>query len=365
MFVRAPARINLLGEHIDYNDGIVLPTAINKEFLFALAPSGSSHFTFIAKDLNESTSFEINELTKGKGWVSYLMGVIHSLQQIRPISHGVNCIFASNIPIGAGLSSSAALCSGFGYGLNEIFDLGLLKLDLVHIAQKAEHTFADVACGIMDPYASLFSVKEYILSLDCRENCHDLVPFNYDNIEILLIDTCVKHNLAATAYNKRREACDVGITILKKEIDSVGSFRDVSMIQLNEVRNKLDADVFEKCTFVIEEMMRVDEGIRFLKEKNLIGFGSLMYKAHQGLSEKYDVSCPELDYLVELASENQLIGARMMGGGFGGCTINLMDKQQRSAFELTAKDKYQSRFGITPLFYSVSPCDGTSHFTWK
>ena len=340
--------------------GIVLPTAIDKHILFAVVPSRTNKFTIAASDINESVSFELDNLISGEGWVNYVMGVIHAIQEKMPTQGGVNCIFKSNIPKGAGLSSSAALCSGFGYALNELFDLRLSKLDLALIAQEAEHTFAGVNCGIMDPYSSLFSQRNHILSLDCRDNSHELIPFAFSDLEILLIDTQVKHSLATSAYNKRRSACEHGLSVLKREDRNIKSFRDVNVDQLDNVKEKLEYEIFEKCSYVIEEMNRVDLGLGFLKENNLSKFGSLMYEAHEGLRVKYDVSCPELDFLVGLAKTNGVTGARMMGGGFGGCTINLINKTRVSSFKESVREMYFTRFGASPLFYHVKPSDGVT-----
>ncbi|MCB0493104.1 MAG: galactokinase [Cyclobacteriaceae bacterium] len=358
VLVRAPGRINLLGEHLDYNEGWVLPAAINKEFVFALAPNQSNDFNIVAQDLNESASFSLDELHKGEGWVSYLMGVIQGILHKGKKVKGVDCMFTSNLPVGAGLSSSAALCCGFGFALNEIFQSGLTKLDLAQIAQYSEHEFAGVKCGIMDQYASLFSRKDHLILLDCREVSHDIIPFKLDGFQILLVDTNVKHDLASSAYNARRAACEEGVALLRKKNDQISTLRDVSHEALIASKEAFQKDTFLQCQYVVEEMARVKVGAQYLKENNLNGFGQLMYQSHYGLKDKYHVSCSELDFLVSIASDVGVIGSRMMGGGFGGCTLNLIEESKVENFMEIVKKRYPTQFDRIPAVYVVDTEDG-------
>lgn len=358
VLVRAPGRINLLGEHLDYNEGWVLPAAINKEFVFALAPNQSNDFNIVAQDLNESASFSLDELHKGEGWVSYLMGVIQGILHKGKKVKGVDCMFTSNLPVGAGLSSSAALCCGFGFALNEIFQSGLTKLDLAQIAQYSEHEFAGVKCGIMDQYASLFSRKDHLILLDCREVSHDIIPFKLDGFQILLVDTNVKHDLASSAYNARRAACEEGVALLRKKNDQISTLRDVSHEALIASKEAFQKDTFLQCQYVVEEMARVKVGAQYLKENNLNSFGQLMYQSHYGLKDKYHVSCSELDFLVSIASDVGVIGSRMMGGGFGGCTLNLIEESKVENFMEIVKKRYPTQFDRIPAFYVVDTEDG-------
>ena len=354
----APGRINLIGEHTDYNDGFVMPTAIDKHFVFAISPNESDLFTIHALDLNEKVSFLKNELKPGHGWQNYLMGVVDGLIRRGKTPGGVNCIFSSNIPGGAGLSSSAALCSGFGFALNNLFDLGLDRLELAKISQESEHHFVGAKVGIMDMYASLFSKKDSVMLLDCRNYKHKYLPIKFDDHEILLIDTKVKHTLASSAYNNRREACEEGVRIISRYFENVKALRDVTIAMLEKVKPELDELVFKRCSYVVHEIDRIQKAALLLKANDLASFGKLMYETHWGLSQGYEVSCDESDGLVRLAAANQVTGARQMGGGFGGCTINLIHKMQRSGFETQVREKYFGEFKKEPDFYSVNLADG-------
>lgn len=356
--IAAPGRINVLGEHLDYNDGVVLPAAINKEFVFAVAPNNSNQFNLVASDLGEEVSFSLEALSKRKGWAGYLSGVIQGIRNQGKDVKGVDGMFSSNLPVGAGLSSSAAMCCGFGFALNEIFQLGLTKLDLARIAQFAEHEFAGVKCGIMDQYASLFSKKDHLLVLDCRKMSHELIPLKLEGHKILLVDTKVKHNLASSAYNERRAACEEGVSILKKNNGQITSLRDVSREELMASKELFQNDTFLQCQYVAEEMERVEVGVQYLKDNNLNGFGQLMYQSHSGLKDKYQVSSLELDVLVSIAADGGVTGSRMMGGGFGGCTINLIEELRVEHFVECVEKRYSDVLGVIPPIYSVSTEEG-------
>jgi len=356
----APARINLIGEHTDYNEGFVMPAAIDVHMVFAIAPSGSERSNIYAMDFEEGVTFSIHDLNPGETWVNYLMGVIDGFQRRGKEIHGVDCVFGGNIPAGAGLSSSAALCSGFGFALNQIFNCRLTKLELAKIAQYAEQEFVGLMCGIMDMYASLFGEKDKALLLDCRSLKHESVPFHSKDYSFLLIDTKVKHSLASTGYNDRRTSCEEGVRIIHKTNPVVSSLRDVTSLMLNEYQDKLGEDTFIKCRFVIDEIERTQKAGQLLKANDFNGFGSLMYETHWGLSKAYDVSCTELDFLVTLAEEDKsaVIGSRMMGGGFGGCTLNLISNDRIGAFSEKVKAKYFGTFKKEPDFYPVNLSEG-------
>lgn len=358
----APGRINMIGEHTDYNEGFVMPTAIDKHFVFAMAKNSSDIFTIHALDLNEKFSFSKSELKPGLGWQNYLMGVIDGLVRRRKIPDGANCVFSSNIPAGAGLSSSAALCSGFGFALNKLFDLGLDCLELAKIAQESEHRFAGVKVGIMDMYASLFSKKDSVMLLDCRNYKHQYLPIRFADHEILLIDTKVKHSLASSEYNNRREACEEGVKAIQRYFKHVQSLRDVNFSMLDQVRADLNPVVFERCLYIVEEIERTQNAAALLSANDLSSFGLRMYETHWGLSRPYGVSCNESDWLVSFAEANRVTGARQMGGGFGGCTINLIRKDQRAGLEEQVRQKYFDEFKKEPEFYSVNLADGVHEF---
>lgn len=356
--VNAPGRINLLGEHLDYNLGQVMPAAIDKRIQFVISANGTDYFSITAFDLNQSRTFKINELVPEKGWLTYLKGVVQGIKNRGKEVGGVNCVFGGDIPGGAGLSSSAALCCGFAFSLNEIFDLNLTRKEIAEIAQFAEHEFAGVKCGIMDQYASLFSEPDHLLLLDCRSMEHQLIPFKQEIFSILLVDSRVKHSLADSAYNDRRKSCEEGVKILNRRYGQVNSLRDVTLKQLGEIRAEMDEITFSRCEYVLQEMERVRRGAEYLVNDDLEAFGQLMYASHQGLSQRYEVSCVETDYLVDLAKDFGLIGSRMMGGGFGGCTINLVARDRQSAFSEFVYSQYKNRFGIEPEIYPVKTARG-------
>jgi galactokinase len=354
----APGRINLIGEHTDYNSGFVMPTAINKHFTFAIAPNGTDTFHCAATDLKESKSFTLQELHPGHGWQNYLMGVIDGLVRRGKIPQGVDCAFNSTIPVGAGLSSSAALCSGFGFALNELFQFGLDRLELVKIAQESEHRFAGVKVGIMDMYASLFAKDGSVMKLDCRSHEHEYLPLQLGDHEIVLIDTKVKHTLASSAYNKRRAACEEGVKLIQSKFEEVNALRDVTPSMLEVAKPLLSAEVYHRCHYIVHEIDRTIRAAELLKHNDVVNFGALMYETHWGLSKEYEVSCEESDWLVNLASDKKVTGARQMGGGFGGCTINLIHKQLRPEFEKLVREKYFIAFKKECDFYSVKLADG-------
>src|SRR5258706_3483241 len=354
----APGRINLIGEHTDYNEGFVMPAAIDKHFVFAIAPNGKDDFIFTALDIDEKKSFSLNDLSAGNRWENYLMGVVDAFKRRGKEIGGVDCLFSSTIPAGAGLSSSAALCSGFGFALNEIFNCGLTKLDLALISQEAEHGFAGTKCGIMDMYASLFSKESSVMLLDCRSNTHEYLPVRFQDFEILLIDTKVKHVLNESGYNDRRAACEEGVKILKTKYPTIKSLRDVDASMLESAKSLLSDNVYIKCFYIVHEIERTKQAAELLKANELARFGKLMYKTHWGLSKEYEVSCEESDWLVEWASENNITGARQMGGGFGGCTINLVKKELVPSLIAGVRKKYFAAFKKEADFYQVELSDG-------
>ncbi|MFM9839384.1 MAG: galactokinase [Cyclobacteriaceae bacterium] len=360
MMVIAPGRINLIGEHTDYNEGFVLPAAIDRAIYFAIAPSGHDKCNVFSLDMEEGISFSIHDLNPGETWVNYLMGVMDAFERKGLPIHGVDCVFGGDIPAGAGLSSSAALCGGFAFGLNEIFKCGLTRIELAKMAQYAEHEFVGLQCGIMDQYASLFGVKDSALLLDCRALKHEVVPVQLHDNTLLLIDTKVKHTLASSAYNDRRAACEKGVRLIHQKNKKVQSLRDVSREMLYENQDALGEDVFIKCLFIVEEINRTQRAAEFLKQNKLQEFGKLMFETHWGLSQAYEVSCEESDFLVALAEEEKkaVLGARQMGGGFGGCTINLIRKDFIKSFQEKVLDQYVATFKKEPNFYPVNLMNG-------
>ncbi len=356
----APGRINLIGEHTDYNDGFVMPAAIDAHITFAVRPNNSNVFRFFASDFKEMASFDQHSLQPGGEWIHYLMGVVAGLSKQGRTPGGVDCVFGSTIPVGAGLSSSAALCCGFGYALSNLFGFGLDRLTLAKIAQYSEHEFAGVRCGLMDQYASLFGVKNSALLLDCQKLSHEVLPVELGEYAILLIDTKVKHSLASTAYNDRRAACEQGVRIIQQRHPNVHSLRDANRVMLDAQQDEMGEEVYTKCRFVVEEITRTQHAARLLKSGDVEAFGRLLNETHWGLSRDYEVSCQELDFLVMLAEDDRdsFLGARMMGGGFGGCTINLVRKSRIDFIKGFVHEKYLATFRKEPDFYLVDLADG-------
>lgn len=362
LLVRSPGRVNLIGEHTDYNMGFVLPAAIDKAIYFAIAPRNDNYCKLFAVDMNDSFEFTINELHKSeKRWPNYLMGVVDQLNKRGYKIRGFNCVFGGDIPIGAGLSSSAALEAGLAFALNHIFNLGIDKLRLVKLSQKAENEFVGVNCGIMDQYINIFGESGNALRIDCRSLEYEYFPFDYKNISIVLFNTNVSHSLALSEYNQRRRECSEGVEIIKKEFPQIQSLRDVSIDLIIGCKNKLNPVIYQRCKYVIEENSRLLNACYALKVHDLKTFGSLMYQTHEGLSKDYEVSCKELDFLVELTKDNpKVYGSRMMGGGFGGCTINLIENNAIETVCKTITKMYKQKFDVEAKTYVTKISGGTS-----
>ncbi len=359
---RSPGRVNLIGEHTDYNMGFVLPAAIDKAVYLAITPRNDNNCKIFAFDMNDFFECSLEEFGKSdKDWPNYLLGVVDQLKKADYIFYGFNCVFGGNIPIGAGLSSSAALEAGLAFALNHIFDLGIDKLSLVKISQKAENEFVGVKCGIMDQYINIFGKSECVLRIDCRSLEKEYFPFNYKHISIVLFDTNVSHSLASSEYNQRRKECNDGVKIIKKDYPEISSLRDVSLELLNEYKSRLNPVIYKRCKYVVEENNRLLKACDALSVHDLKTFGALMYQTHKGLSKDYEVSCKELDFLVELLKDNPYVyGSRMMGGGFGGCTINLIENDAIDTIGKNLKEEYKKGFGIEASIYVTKISGGTN-----
>lgn len=359
----SPGRINIIGEHIDYNDGFVLPAAINKYICFAISSSESDKCSLVAKDLNESYHFNLKDELRpiDKMWVNYLLGVLHQLKQKNAALKGFTVVFSSDIPMGAGLSSSAALECGFGFALNKLFHLKLSKQEIALIGQKSEHTFVGVKCGIMDQFASVFGKKNKVIKLDCTALTYEYHRADFNNYSILLLDSNVKHTHLTSGYNVRRQEVEEGMTIIKNKFPNVKSYRDCSEEQLKSVVSELGETLYKRTHFVVNEIRRVNEAVTALDNQNLLKLGQLMFETHDGLSKEYEVSCPEIDFLVDFVrQEKSVIGSRMMGGGFGGCSINLVEKGKEKELIYKISEAYQEKFGISLTAYPVKISKGTT-----
>ncbi|MFA7289271.1 MAG: galactokinase [Melioribacteraceae bacterium] len=358
---RSPGRVNLIGEHTDYNNGFVLPAAIEKAIYFAISKRDDSEVKLFAYDLNEYDQFDVRNpnFVKSK-WSNYLKGVVDQLNKMGCRFNGFNCVFGGDIPIGAGLSSSAALEAGLAFAINHIYNLGLDKLTIVKLAQKAENEFVGMNCGIMDQYISVFGKSRNVVRIDCRSLDHEYFPFDFSDISIVLFNSLVSHSLASSEYNKRREECEEGLTIIQNKYQDVNSLRDVNEEMLCEVKNEMTNVVYRRCKYAVEENIRVIKACNCLIEKDLGKFGEYMYQTHEGLSKDYEVSCKEMDYLVELTEGNEdILGARMMGGGFGGCTINLIKNNGIEKSVEYISQKFKGKYGKDPEVYITTISNGT------
>ncbi len=360
---RSPGRINIIGEHTDYNQGFVLPAAIDKEMVFAVAPNGLKRFRFIAYDLNESIELPSEKvyIQSDKKWSNYMLGVVDQLHKRGISLPGTDVVVGSTIPIGAGVSSSAAMECGFLFALNSLYQLGFETLDMVKMAQKAEHAFAGVQCGIMDQFAVMFGKAEHVIELDCRSLDFHYRPFKLQDYSILLCDTGVKHSLASSEYNVRRRECEEGVAVVAKRHKGISSLRDISFEQLRSCADSLSAEVFNRCSYVIEENERLQKSCLALENKDIKTAGKLMFGSHDGLKNQYAVSCTELDKLVDLACGTEgVVGARMMGGGFGGCTLNIVHNDAVQRFEERIRKSYYEALGLPENIIKVVISNGTS-----
>ncbi len=359
--VFSPGRVNLIGGHTDYNQGIVLPAAITMGIVTGLSKSDNNHNSIIALDINEKFDFisgDIKPLKNGN-WKNYILGIVAEIKNTGRSVPNFNMAFAGNIPEGAGLSSSAALENSLVYGLNALFDLGLSKKEMIFISQKAEHHFAGVKCGIMDQFASMFGKKDHVLLLDCKNIEATPYPINLNQYELLLINTHVKHKLADTAYNNRRATCENISHQLK-----IASLREITEQELKNRKHELPQNDYPKALYIVQENNRVMKAARAIATNDLLKFGELLFQSHIGLQKQYQVSCAELDFLVDLAQKTPgVTGSRMMGGGFGGCTISLLHKSSSEAFKKFTKTAYKEHFKKDCSFYSVELSEGTGIIT--
>lgn len=360
--VHSPGRVNLIGEHTDYNEGFVLPAAIDKVIVLAIAPNQTNRMRFYASDMEESFEADLTEDLSGSGlgWPDYLLGVVDQLQKRGYEPEGFDCVFGGNIPIGAGLSSSAALEGGVIFGLNHLFGLNISRVEMAKIAQKAENEFVGVQCGIMDQFVSLNGKADHALRLDCRSLEYDHYPLKQDDVNIVLCDTQVRRELAGSEYNVRRQQCEQGVGFLRQFDSGLNSLRDVSLDLLEEHKEKMDSVVYRRCKYVIQENERVLAACRDLQTGDLEAFGQKMFASHTGLRDEYEVSCKELDVLVDAARNiDGVLGARMMGGGFGGCTINLVPKEHVPAFTDAITQAYKEQTGSDVEIYLTTVSGGT------
>jgi galactokinase len=356
----SPGRINLIGEHVDYNNGFVMPGAVDQGVWYAVTANNSNNIHVHSADLNEELQLSLNDVHKIKGWKNYILGVVDQLQKRNSRIGGFNAVFGGNLSIGAGMSSSAAVECGLAVALNEVFQLNISRVDIAIICQKAEHTFPGVMCGIMDQFANMMGVKDHVLLLDCDSLQYEKLPFDMKDYAIVLINSKVHHELAGGEYNKRRSQCEEGLQILKSQYPSVNNFRDVKSEYVEEQKKFLGEEVYMRCLYVTQEIERTQQAAQFLRKGDMESFGKLMFQTHEGLSKLYNVSCPELDFLVQEAKHfPEIIGSRLMGGGFGGCTINIVLKNDAEKISEQVMERYKKEFNIQSEMYRVNLTDGT------
>jgi len=355
----SPGRVNLIGEHTDYNGSFVFPGAIDKGMIAAIRLNGSDKVRAYAIDLNESSEFGLNEEDLPKeGWAKYIFGVCREIIKRGGNVAGFDTVFAGDVPLGAGMSSSAALESTYAYALNDMLGLGIDTFELARIGQSTEHNYVGVKCGIMDQFASLFGKKGHLIRLDTKTMEYQYFPFDPDGYKLVLLDTVVKHELASSAYNKRRESCEHAAATIAKRHPEVQFLRDATMDMLKEIKDEISEEDYMRAEYVIEETQRVRDVSDALERGDYETVGEKMYETHHGMSKLYEVSCEELDFLNDVAKEHGVTGSRVMGGGFGGCTINLVKDELYDSFITDAKLKFKERYGHEPKVYDVVISDG-------
>jgi len=357
----SPGRINLIGEHTDYNGAFVFPGAVEQGMVLEIKPNNSDIVKAYSIDLKDYVEFGLGEEDAPKAsWARYIYGVCREMIKRGVEVKGFNTAFAGDVPLGAGMSSSAALESAFAFALNDLFGFNKIdKFELAKVGQATEHNYIGVNCGIMDQFASVFGRAKSLIRLDCKTLEYQYFPFNPVGYKLVLLDSVVKHELASSAYNDRRKSCENVLAAIQKKHPEATCLRDASMQWLEEVKPEISEEDYKRAFYVIGEVKRVLDVCDALERGDYETVGQKMYETHEGLSKDYEVSCPELDYLNEIAKQNGVTGSRIMGGGFGGCTINLVKDKLYDKFIADAKTKYAAKFGRTLKVYDVVIGDGS------
>ena len=353
----SPGRINLIGEHTDYNGGFVFPGAVDKGIVAAIRLNGTDKVRAFALDLNESAEFGLNEEDKpAQSWACYIFGVCREIQKRGGVIGGFDTVFAGDVPLGAGMSSSAALESTFAYALNTLYNLGIEKFELARIGQSTEHNYCGVKCGIMDQFASVHGKAGHLMRLDCRSMEFSYFPFDptKHGYRLMLVNSCVKHELVGSPYNDRRASCERVAAVLGQEF-----LRGATMEQLEAIKDQISEEDYMRARYVIGEEKRVLDVCEALERDDYETVGERMYETHWGMSKDYEVSCEELDFLATVAKECGVTGSRIMGGGFGGCTINLVKEELYDNFVATVTERFKEKYGHEPKIYPVVISDGS------
>ncbi|MDR1257936.1 MAG: galactokinase [Tannerellaceae bacterium] len=355
----SPGRINLIGEHTDYNGGFVFPGAIDKGMVAEIRLNGTDKIRAVALDLSETAEFGLQEEDSPRQqWARYIFGVCREIIKRGGKIGGFDTAFSGDVPLGAGMSSSAALESTYAFALNDLFELGIDKFELAKIGQATEHNYCGVKCGIMDQFASIFGKEGSLILLDCRSLEYKYYPFDPVGYKLVLLDTAVKHELASSAYNARRQSCEKVAAAIRRNHPEVEFLRDATPDMLDEVKTEISGDDYMRAQYVIEEVQRVMDVCTALEKGDYETVGDRMYGTHNGMSKLYEVSCKELDFLNDIARKNDVTGSRVMGGGFGGCTINLVKEEKYEAFIKDAFTSYREAFGHEPKLYEVVISNG-------
>lgn len=351
----SPGRINLIGEHTDYNGGFVFPGAVDKGIMAAIRPNGTERVRAWSLDMNEASEFGLGEEDKpAQSWARYIFGVCREVQKRGGSIGGFDTVFAGDVPLGAGMSSSAALESTYAFALNELWQCGIDKFELAKIGQATEHNYCGVNCGIMDQFASVFGKRGNLIRLDCRSLEYEYFPFDPKGYRLVLLDSRVKHELVGSPYNDRRASCERVARVLGQEF-----LRGATMEQLDAVKGQISEEDYKRARYVIGEERRVLDVCDALERGDYETVGRRMYETHWGMSKDYEVSCEELDFLVEVAEACGVTGSRIMGGGFGGCTINLVKDECYDDFIAKAREQFAARYGHEPKVYDVVISDGS------
>lgn len=356
----SPGRINLIGEHTDYNNGYVFPGAVEQRIIAEIKPNGTRKVRAYSIDLKDYTEFSLDDEQGPKAsWARYIFGVCREMMALGVPVEGFNTAFAGDVPLGAGMSSSAALESTFAFGLNDLWGENKIdRMELARVGQRTEHKYIGVMCGIMDQAISCLGRKGSLLRLDCRSGEYEYFPWNPKGYQLVLVNSCVKHTLAGSPYNERRLQCEHVAEIIGQKHPEVKSLRDASIEMLEEVKGEITGDEYKRARYVIGEVERVLAVCDALKNDDYEMVGKMMYETHYGLSKEYEVSCEELDFLNDVAKEAGVTGSRIMGGGFGGCTINLVAEELVDNFKKLAKEKFAEKYGKEPIIIDVVIGDG-------
>jgi len=357
---RAPGRVNLIGEHTDYNDGFVMPAAIEFYTFAAIGPRADSKLSVYSDNFSEAVEFDLDRIDRGPTghWSDYVRGVAGVLLTKGIKLHGANLVLRGEVPIGAGLSSSAAIEVAAANALLANSGVEMDRAEVARVCQKAEHEYAGTMCGIMDQFIACFGQRQHALMLDCRSLSYQLLPLD-DNVRLVICNTNVKHELAGGEYNLRRASCEDGVRILRQHLPAIRALRDVTPEDLEKFAGEIPETTYRRCRHVVSEDVRVEEAARALLRGDMKEFGVLMAESHRSLRDDYEVSCAELDAMVEIASAiDGVYGARMTGGGFGGCTVNLVRANAVEAFTSTIKREYQRATNLAADVYVCSAAEG-------